>query len=552
MEIDSKYTKRFDSNNLTRLKYDEIKSIAVLIRDYRNEISKYVSKHLFHFLEIDKYTFEKEIKQKCPPTINSCFYKEAYVQVFTNYQNKFDAIKRRILFLKFVGFKEEKYKRNTKNHKKDDIKCVKKVKEQTKLTMCLSFLARYGNKNTYDYIKNTLSNLIPTNKKEKQRIELYSNILDKCNKFGFERLLALALQRRENIIQKYNKEPIEYKSLTFSGRTQRKTIIEYNKEFDSEINAFIGLSGFEREVLYIPVKFNKDYHGSINKYRKSYNHYEYFLKFNERKKEVVVFICINGKREIPDAQDNIVGIDVNSKNNLFTLSDGTTYDYDHQLLKDYCELSKRVDELKKDKKYEVGKRKQQKLDTLKNKIEKNEENLIAKVCKELQKSGVHHIVMEDLRNTFEKCYIKDKQEKVNYNRIVKFLGLSSIKNKFEHIARKYGIAVSKVHAYYTSKMCPICGCIDDNNRQTQEVFECVECGHKDNADHNAAINIKNRVTETVFLTLLKQLDNKAYEPKSLKKELVKEVLESFRSKPQQNQVVSVVSNLLVVGNNCLQ
>ena len=56
---------------------------------------------------------------------------------------------------------------------------------------------------------------------------------------------------------------------------------------------------------------------------------------------------------------------------------------------------------------------------------------------------------------------------------------------------KYDIAVSTVHASYTSKMCPMCGCIEDENRPTQETFECIECGYKDNADFNAAKNIKN-------------------------------------------------------------
>ena len=101
----------------------------------------------------------------------------------------------------------------------------------------------------------------------------------------------------------------------------------------------------------------------------------------------------------------------------------------------------------------------------------------------------------------------------------------------EHIARNYDISVSTVHASYTSKMCPICGCIEDENRKSQETFECIECGHKDNADHNASINIKNRVSSTVLrrkLLKLNKLDNGSYEPKLMKRDKVKEVLLSFR------------------------
>ena len=160
----------------------------------------------------------------------------------------------------------------------------------------------------------------------------------------------------------------------------------------------------------------------------------------------------------------------------------------------------------------------------------NDNGYVWGMCRGLMLDGVNHIVMEDLDNGFGRCYVKDKDNNdINYNRKVKFLGLSSLKDEVEHIARKYGIALSIVHASYTSKMCPICGCIDDDNRPNQETFECIECGHKDNADFNAAKNIRDRVTVTVLRdSLLKRRDNKSFEPKRLKRERVKEVLLSFR------------------------
>ncbi len=80
----------------------------------------------------------------------------------------------------------------------------------------------------------------------------------------------------------------------------------------------------------------------------------------------------------------------------------------------------------------------------------------------------------------------------------------------------------------------MCGCIEDENRPNQETFECIECGYRDNADFNATTNIRNRVFVTVLReTLLKQLDNGAYEPKTLKREKVKEVLLSFRRTLQE-------------------
>ena len=393
---------------------------------------------------------------------------------------------------------------------------------------------------------NELNNF--TDKKEIKQKQFYQNIIDKCNKFSFDRLLKLSLLRRNRTIKHSSEYPIEYKSLTFSGRSQKKLLVNFNSNFNSEINAFFNLAGFSSDNFYIPVKYAKDYHGRMKSYCKKNHNYEYTLTFDEYRKQVSIIYVKDGERYIPEAQNEIIGIDVNSKHNLLSLSNGKTYDFDRKLLEDFCELSLRVDGLKsKYKDYKTGKRKQRKLDTLKNKINKYEENLIAQVCKHLAEDGYHHIVMENLDNRFGKNFVKDEND-VNYNRRVKFLGLSSIKDKFEHIGRKYDIAVSLVHSAYTSKQCPVCGCIDDDNRKCQEAFKCVECGHEVNADLNAAVNIKNRVDITVLCKkLLKQCDNGSFRPISLKRAKVKEVLLSCR-----NNIVKDMekSKLLTIVNNC--
>ena len=524
MVVDSKYTKAFRSNDLTRQKYDELHSFAVILCNHKNMVSEHVNANLEHYLEYSKFEFLKEMRAMYKDVITSSFDAELYTQVYNCYQNKFDAIRRHLEFeaVTFKGF--DFYKRDTKKNKKDDLKKVVTERTKTPLSNCLTYLARYGNDGTLDYINKQLESC-----DEKKR-KFYENILRCCHKFGFERLFGFAKSRRDRAFEHYSEHPIEFKSLSFSGRCRKKRIIDYNSKFGSVINSFVSLSGVGRKSFDIPVKFNKDYHGSMKDYEKAINSYEYVLTFNEREHQVNVNLCKDGCRYIPDAGDSVIGIDVNCKHNLFALSDGTTYDYDRRLVNDYCKLLLALDDLKKDKSYKVGKRKQQKLDVMKVKIIKSEQQMIANMCKTLQAQGVNHIVMEDLDNGFGKCYVKDADnEDINYNRKVKFLALSSLKDEVEHIARKYNIAVSTVHASYTSKMCPVCGCIEDENRPNQETFECVECGHKSNADLNAAINIRNRVREAVLRNaLLKQLDNGSYEPKKLKRDKVKEVLLSFR------------------------
>ena len=530
MIIQSKYTKIFHSNGLTRQKYDELYDFAVLIQNHKNIVSQYVNDNLLHFLEYNKFQFLKEMREHFKDVIPSSFDAQLYTQVFTCYQNKFNAIQHRLVFevVTFKGF--EFYKRDTKKYKKGDLKKVIINKKQTPLSNCLTYLVRYGNENTLQYINSNIS------KRDEKKREFYKNILRCCEKYGFERLYNFALSKRKRVVKYYSEYPIEFKSLTFSGRCRKTRIIDYNSKFGSVINSFVSLSGIGRKSFDIPITFNKGWHGNMKDYRKKNPDYEYTLTFNEKYHQVNIHLCKDGERYIPQANGNTVGIDVNCKHNLFSLSDETTYDYDRKLVNDFCKLSLEIDKLKeKDKEYKVGKRKQQKLNTLKSKMIKSEQQLIANMCKTLQSQSVGHIVMEDLDNGFGKCYVKDKDnEDINYNRKVKILGLSNLKQEVEHIARKYDIAVSTVQASYTSKMCPICGCIEDENRPNQETFECIECGYKDNADFNAAKNIRNRVLVTVLReSLLKQLDNGVFEPKKLKREKVKEVLLSFRRNLQE-------------------
>lgn len=81
----------------------------------------------------------------------------------------------------------------------------------------------------------------------------------------------------------------------------------------------------------------------------------------------------------------------------------------------------------------------------------------------------------------------------------KLLGVWSyyeLQTMIKYKADREGIEVRLINPAYTSQRCHKCGHIHRDNRQTQSKFECVECGTKLNADHNASINIA-RSTEFV-------------------------------------------------------
>lgn len=59
-------------------------------------------------------------------------------------------------------------------------------------------------------------------------------------------------------------------------------------------------------------------------------------------------------------------------------------------------------------------------------------------------------------------------------------------------SRTPGTLLVRVPAAYTSQTCNQCGHIAAVNRESQAVFHCENCAHTDNADHNAALNIRDK------------------------------------------------------------
>lgn len=461
MIVDSKYTKAFVADELTGLKYQELVSFAAALRDFKNKVSSEVNSNKLFYMSMSKYEFITHLRQMYPKQLSSYCDAQLYTQVYTAYKNRFDAIQKKITFKhrKFIQF--HKYKRSTKKNKQGDLKSVEYKEISTPLAVCLTYFARYGNDNILGYIKSTYD------KADEKKQKFYNNILRCCDKFGLERLMSLALSKRERIMNRYS-TPIEFKSLTFFGKTKLQTsIINFNKNRRSKIAGFVTLSVPYRKVLDIPVKISTHYHGKLTDYKKKnkVDQYCYTLKFNEQKKQVIVLLCKDGIRELPDNKTSYIGIDVNVKHNLFSLSNGTTYDFDRKLVEQYFKVLNQVDKLKEqNSSYVPGKRKWLKLNAFQRCIKAANQQLVSTVCKDLKSQGYDHIVLENLDNSFRKSHVKNTEFGEKYNRISHILNIGSLKDEFKHIAVKYDIAVSSVQAEYTSQMCEHCGCIDSENR----------------------------------------------------------------------------------------
>ena len=75
----------------------------------------------------------------------------------------------------------------------------------------------------------------------------------------------------------------------------------------------------------------------------------------------------------------------------------------------------------------------------------------------------------------------------------------------------------EVEPAYTSQVCPVCGNLDKANRNGK-AFHCTCCGHEDDADHNASVNIRTRAMDQEILELCEKYK---YTPIQLREQLKK-------------------------------
>ena len=93
------------------------------------------------------------------------------------------------------------------------------------------------------------------------------------------------------------------------------------------------------------------------------------------------------------------------------------------------------------------------------------------------------------KGTAEKPGKKVKQ-KSGFNRSILETGWGQFERLLEYKVASLGGNVVRVNPKNTSRRCRKCGHTSKRNRESQALFRCVECGHEENADVNAAKNIE--------------------------------------------------------------
>lgn len=490
--IDSIGSYSFYSIGINTNKYNSFYQKALQIRDYKNCLSQHIISNLLEYLEKSKFTLLKEFgntSTKLSSPINLMTGQEmqkAVEDVYDCYQNKFAAIQSKLQFKVQKSLDVTYYKKNTKKNKIGDIKTVEVTKKSTNLTKALSYLTKFGFPGCTEYIRKKLEN----GEFEAKKINHYLSVLNALEKFGEERLLKLALTKRENVFKKYS-NAIEFKSLSYRSCSQSKkplVVVEKNNFKDAYffINQFFPDGYYkeseEEKTYIIPIKTHSKQHGKISDYQSK----EYVVCIEDKRIRFITTKKV--ERSYADDKESFLGVDVNLKHNLFSCSNKKTIDFDRKLFNKFCHFIRTIDAKKnKDVSLTAGEERLIKVWQLRI------QTMLKAKCSELVdlaiSQGKDHIVMEDLK-LFGRSYAKsDEFQGIKFSRFTRLLNLSNLKNIVASICEKKGIQLTIIPSHYTSQLCNACGHISRENRKSQEKFVCEVCGDHRNADFNASINI---------------------------------------------------------------
>ena len=534
------------SNNI----YNKFYSYSLIMRDFKNELSKIFYNHFYDILRKDFTKIDEEfnlIKQNYKNLItNSKNFQDAYRDVKAMYQS--------MISNNFVWSEKQKI---------------------------LSYLTKFYSIGLKKFLFDKLFT---------EGLEPYQLKVFKLLTFDEQKVEKIVTMRRQRMFK--NCKRIEFKSLvlTNSGYINSydnfitkypKNILALNK-YKRQTRIQRGLKGKDLKVLKtnalikihlgkekydLPIRLNDKYHADelLKTIAQSYcgnnkimHQFTNIIQIDEFKKEIVIKFAVRVKKSSQsDSMNKVLGVDTNVKNNFFYCSSGKRFVARKKLVKYIADTDKKLKETRnsKFKKEELEirnnlslskKQKAEKLNELKKKRVFNKKEryaslrnnrrkkalmdyMTSQLCKYAKSQGYDQIVIEDLQFVFSKCYITNKEFEVNYNDLFSILHLRELKQVIPRIANrpKYFLSVSITPASYTSQTCNVCGYIDKSNRPNQHTFKCKNCGHTDNADFNAAKNIRDRITNPVLRTLLhEKQDGKQYtfEPKKFKYKQIKDML----------------------------
>lgn len=533
--------------------YYEFYDYAIKMRKFKNELSKIFYNHFYDILRKDFTKIDEEfnlIQQNYKNLItNSRNFQDAYRDVKAMYQSMISNNFKWSNKQKTLSYLTKFYSVNLKQFLSDKESTEGLESHQSKAYKLL------------DYDEQKVEKIVTM-----RRQRMFKN----CKCIEFKSLTFTNsgyINSYGNFITKYPKNILALNKCKRQTRIQRGLKGKDLKVLKT--NALIKVQlGKKRYDL--PIRLNNKYHADklLKTIAQSYTggsggsktarQFTNTIQIDEFKKEIIVKFAVRVKKSLqPDSMNKVLGVDINVKNNFFYCSNGKRFVARKKLVKYIADIDKKLKEAKnnKFKKEELEikndnnlnrKEKAEKINELKKKRVFNKKErymalrnnrrkkalmdyMTSQLCKYSKSQGYDQIVIEDLQFVFSKCYIANKEFEINYNDLFSILHLRELKQVIPRIANrpKYFLSVSITPASYTSQTCNVCGYIDKSNRPNQHTFRCKNCGHTDNADFNAAKNIRDRIVNSTLRTLLhEKQDRKQYtfEPKKFKYKQIKDML----------------------------
>jgi putative transposase len=113
-----------------------------------------------------------------------------------------------------------------------------------------------------------------------------------------------------------------------------------------------------------------------------------------------------------------------------------------------------------------------------------------------QRNDFLHKQSTNIANAFSACYVENlklqNMDKLNstLSRRMKDSGFGQLKELLKYKFKNQSKHFDTVNPAYTSQTCSACGEVDKGSRRSQSEYVCTSCGHTENADKNAAKNIR--------------------------------------------------------------
>ena len=123
-----------------------------------------------------------------------------------------------------------------------------------------------------------------------------------------------------------------------------------------------------------------------------------------------------------------------------------------------------------------------------------------------EKTPIQNMV-RSARGTMENPGRKVAQ-KSGLNRSIHRCRWGRVKTRISNACERQGTAYFEVRAANSSLKCSQCNHVSRENRKSQAEFQCVSCGHQDNADRNAAVNHAKAANPQLYRHLTRWMKRK--------------------------------------------